>query len=371
MARSNKGSSQNGNAKHKHREPWLAEALELLCAYLLTLGLKLPVKIRMAISPPASGRGNSLPGEIFRDTRSAGGFYELFIKGGIDDELDVLTVLVSLLVAVLIPEGGNHRRQYNALAAKVGLVGSKAAPTPNSALRKQLTEIIEKLGPLAHDKIQGSLRPVNAAKPQTSRSITFKCPTCGYPSTTTRFWSDQSVPRCPIHNVEMDLQKCRRARSMTSAEPGGTAAHESACGTQPQGPESAPERQSEHDRESPPETYSLAALDPPSTETGKIAADHPIPGATASIVAPEHPPGLKDDDLLSGIQVHGPQRFTVSFPVAPPPDVTERVKQHGGKYQSGRKCWEGILRGSVDSLRTTVIESGGILKLFPEVGSMD
>ena len=299
MTRKVEGSNPRRSNSHANREAWLDAALDLLKSVFSEHGHAVPDKIRCAVGFTGQGRHGKLVGEVWPPGRSAGGYYELYVRPDIAEPVEVLAILVSLVIIMLAGDGAGRGQRYAAIASEVGLMGTKTAPCAGVRLMRELIDFAERLGPLPHDALDISVRSVGAAPKQTTRMVRAKC------------------PACPA------IIRMARATALQSGWP--------ICGKDqvPFEPQEGNQKQE--------------TVVPVSTDTAPLASDS------------------KGDQLESTAEaLPVGRKWTAQFASKPPLAVTGGLRKLGGDYKD--KIWSGTAEDT-EVIRALVAEAGGEFRI--------
>lgn len=179
------------------REQWLNAAAELMRPWFEKIEMPLPAKLRISCSWPSVGalaRRNRKVGECWPAAASADKTNEVMISHYYADPVEVLSTLLHELVHAADDCKSRHNGPFRKAAKALGLEGKMTATVPGAELVERLkTEILAKLGPYPHAKLDMTLRPV---KKQSTRMIKVVCPECGYTVRTTQKWLENGLPTC-------------------------------------------------------------------------------------------------------------------------------------------------------------------------------
>lgn len=175
------------------REGWLELAIEKLRPRFAEHGAKLPKNIRVTVGFTSRG-GKKAIGQVWSDTASSGGVYEIFIHPSLEQE-KALGVLVHELVHVGVGLKEGHGKKFKVLALKVGLTGKMRATEETEELIAHFQTLDLPDYPHYMLNIGGES---NAPKKQGTRLIKAECSICGYNFRITQKWIDEAgLPNCP------------------------------------------------------------------------------------------------------------------------------------------------------------------------------
>lgn len=182
------------------REAWLRNAVELLSVELFNpVGIKLPAKLQISVGIPHGPKGKKgsshAIGQCWNPRCSKDAHTEIFIHPEVDAPFDVLAILIH----ECIHAAGiwNHKKEFKAMATKIGLSGKMTATVPDETLAKRIKAWVRGLPPYPHASLDIYSGSSDGSKKQGSRMIKCECSHCGYSVRTTRKWLDVGLPVCP------------------------------------------------------------------------------------------------------------------------------------------------------------------------------
>lgn len=149
------------------REAWFEDAVEALATHFELIGLALP-PVKISCSWPGGGSARKRAGECWTKESSAAGINEIFITPLYSDPIDVLAILMHELIHAADNCVSKHGAWFGKAARALGLEGKLTATHAGPALRMQLGELAEILGPYPHDKMR---LPAKKEKAATSRTL--------------------------------------------------------------------------------------------------------------------------------------------------------------------------------------------------------
>lgn len=162
--------------KRENREDWLQRATLELRDLFDRAEWPLPAKLHLSVGFPskgALGRKKRRIGECWPVSVSADNVHHIFISPLLGDPIEVLAVLVHELLHAAVGTEHAHKGKFITGMKAVGLVGKPTATEAGEALRTQLVDIIETLGPYPH----AALDPKTLeGKKQTTRMFKAVCP---------------------------------------------------------------------------------------------------------------------------------------------------------------------------------------------------
>jgi len=188
-------------APHITREAWLNDVTARLHSLFAKAGATIPVKVRVAVAFPSTGRKGKRIGECWDATASGDGTFEIMLRPDLADPMRVAGVLAHELVHASVGLTVKHGKEFKAVATAIGLEGKMTATTEGDAFKLAVQPILDAVGPLPHAVLRfGGL--TSGPKKQVARMIKCKCVTCGYVARTTRSWIETvGPPHCPDHGV--------------------------------------------------------------------------------------------------------------------------------------------------------------------------
>ena len=108
----------------KFRDEWLINAITKLRPSFDDVNLPLPPKIRASTGLPAGGVSSTARGQTWDAGASRGGYYEIFIRPELADDMVVLTQLVAQLISTVVPPVAiGFSPEYKSAMSLVGLAG--------------------------------------------------------------------------------------------------------------------------------------------------------------------------------------------------------------------------------------------------------
>lgn len=156
------------------REAWLELAIGKLRSHFAQHGAIIPQNVRVTVGFTSRG-GKKAIGQVWSDTASEGGVYEIFIHPSLE-EMRALDVLVHELVHVCVGLEHGHKKPFKDLATKVGLEGKMTATTATPELITALKNLFMPTYPhyvLNTDTLN------SGPKKQKARLMKCTCPECG------------------------------------------------------------------------------------------------------------------------------------------------------------------------------------------------
>ncbi len=160
-------------------------------------------------------------GEVFRQEKSAGGYFELWIMPTISDPYDVLTVLTSLLMITL---AGDAKAPYKLIATKIGMNGDKKKPAAEGKMMRRLNAIAAELGPFPHDVVDVRATAVGLGPKQDTRQLLAACPECGVKIRLTALAINTAgLPVCGKDGVSFELRVADQHSGKNAATDGDAA----------------------------------------------------------------------------------------------------------------------------------------------------
>jgi hypothetical protein len=183
------------------REGWLELAVERLKPRFAEHGVKLPDNIRVTVGFTSRG-GKKAIGQVWSDTASKGGFFEIFIHPSLEQE-KALGVLVHELVHVGAGLKEGHGKGFKTLALKVGLTGKMRATEETEELLEHFRSL--DLPEYPHFMLNSDAIS-SGPKKQGTRLIKAECSICGYNFRITQKWIDEAgLPDCPCCREPMTV----------------------------------------------------------------------------------------------------------------------------------------------------------------------
>lgn len=183
---------------YETREQWLNAAVQALRPTFEQAGKALPSAVRVSLGFALGSR--KAIGQCWQPEASAEHIHNVFVSPVLDDLLapqGVLSTLLHELCHAALPAGTGHKRAFQNLAGRVGLVKPWTTTTASAeCITQTLKPIADALGEFPHARLDpGQLE----RKKQSTRMVKCECEHCGYVARTTRKWIDKSgAPICPV-----------------------------------------------------------------------------------------------------------------------------------------------------------------------------
>lgn len=182
------------------REAWLRNAVELLSVELFNpVAIKLPAKLQVSVGIPHGRKGKKgsshAIGQCWNPHCSKNAHTEIFIHPEIDDAFEVIEILIH----ECIHAAGvwNHKKEFKAMAVKVGLGGKMTATEADETLAKRIKAWVKTLPTYPHAGLDIYGGSGDGPKKQGTRMIKCLCDHCGYAVRTSQKWIDVGLPVCP------------------------------------------------------------------------------------------------------------------------------------------------------------------------------
>lgn len=202
------------------RESWLESAVEILRPRFSTAGMPLPEKIHVSVGFGYGSRKENatILGQCWARVASVDHVNHVFISPELSVESAVLGVLLHELIHAADDCENGHKGAFAETAVKLGLEGKMTETLPSLELEAELITMAAVLGEYPHGALDPTFSVIKVpvgpdGEPvkvhsgpgkQANRSITCKCPECGYAVRTTRVWLEMGSPICPVHMASMD-----------------------------------------------------------------------------------------------------------------------------------------------------------------------
>ncbi|HUW48073.1 MAG TPA: SprT-like domain-containing protein, partial [Patescibacteria group bacterium] len=130
--------------------------------------------------------------------------FEIFISPRLDragGESGVLSVLAHEMIHAVVGMKSKHGKPFKQCMADIGLEGRATSSTANEELQKTFSELVSKLGPYPHRKLE----PVKAEVKQSCRQLKVSCPSCDYIARVARVHlEEKGAPICPVCGVPFE-----------------------------------------------------------------------------------------------------------------------------------------------------------------------
>ena len=205
------------------REQWLNAVAARFAPEFKKLRSPLP-PFRVSLGFTSAGMRSVAIGECWTDTAVADGYHEIYIVPTIDDSSRIADILAHELCHVAAGIAAGHGAKFKRLALGLGLEGKMTATRGGEQFKKLFAPILTELGPIPHGRITGGGVSTGPGGPRTkmpkpgggggilrsgpkkqgTRLLKAECPDCGYTVRVTRKWLSIAIPKCPIHNCDME-----------------------------------------------------------------------------------------------------------------------------------------------------------------------
>lgn len=188
-------------AHHPNRESWLHALTDLLRPRFADLGFPIPSNLRISIGFTSRGRRGKAVAEVWHETASRDGHYEIFIGPGAESPLDVAKSLCHELAHAAAGLDCGHKGDFVVIMRAFGFQApfksSRAKPAP--AFEALFTELFLILGPFPHGTLNADAATSGPRK-QGTRLVKCACAAngCGYTVRTTAKWLEVGAPICPV-----------------------------------------------------------------------------------------------------------------------------------------------------------------------------
>lgn len=177
------------------REEWLMEMVRFFAPEFARIGYPINDKrVGVSIGFPSSRAKTANRrriGEIWSDTCSRDGYYQIFISPVIKDSIEAASTLLHELVHCAVGLDKGHGKVFRACAISTGLSGRMVSTVPGEKLLETLKTIISVLGEIPHGELV-----VNGRPRQSTRMIKVVCRECGYTVRVSRWWLQKGTPTC-------------------------------------------------------------------------------------------------------------------------------------------------------------------------------
>lgn len=188
MATKKKQPPRHLKSKHRHREVWLAEAMEYVREHFADAGYEVPEHVRVGVGWPskqATGVKRRI-GEAWTNECSGDDVHEIIISLWLDDPIKVLGVLVHEVIHVTVGVQHGHKKPFTECMKLVGLCGKPTATEETDELVAKLEKWAKGLGAYPHARLDNDRQ----GKKQSTRLIGLTCPECECKIRVTAKWLD-------------------------------------------------------------------------------------------------------------------------------------------------------------------------------------
>lgn len=180
------------------REEWLNAFIDRARPVFEAANAPLPINVRVAVGFTSRGVRGTRIGEVWSDSASEDGHFEIFVKPTLDGAARICDVLTHELVHAAVGLAAGHGMAFKRVALAVGLQGKMTATTASADWYKWALPIIEELGPLPYGALSTEGYS-SARKKQRTALLKVECPSCGWLARVTSKHIDQhSHLNCPV-----------------------------------------------------------------------------------------------------------------------------------------------------------------------------
>lgn len=175
------------------REEWLNAAVGMLNHLIATDTELTPAsKIQVSVGFPRNDRKGLIEGQCYSKAASKG-WTNIFVAPTLGTARQVLPIMLHELIHAADDNRHWHSGAFRKAWRQLGFQGNVSESDPGPALRGRLLKIAMELPAYPHHPIDPEY---DVVKPQNTRMILLKCPTCGYKIRAARKWIDTGLPVC-------------------------------------------------------------------------------------------------------------------------------------------------------------------------------
>ncbi len=178
------------------REQWLEAGVRELWLNFKQAGFELPA-VKVSCSWPGGGSARKRIGECWKREMSKAKVNEIFVSPLIADPVQALDILAHELCHAVDNCEHGHKPPFVKIARAIGLEGKPTATHAGDKLRKDLEQIVKKIGKYPHATLDLSTR-----KKQSTRNLKCMCTDedCGCVWRMTQSWVDRAGTdlNCPV-----------------------------------------------------------------------------------------------------------------------------------------------------------------------------
>lgn len=179
---------------HKSRENWLLDAVDIFRPWFEEHGATIPELVRVSVGFGKRQRKGTI-GVCYSSKAAEDGVHQLYMSPVLDDPVQVLGVLLHELIHAWDDCKSGHKGEFKRVALALGLTGKMTATVPGDDLTTRLQDVVGKLGPYPHAKLNLS----ELGPKQSTRMLKVWAPDCcGMIVRTTQKWLiEVGYPSCP------------------------------------------------------------------------------------------------------------------------------------------------------------------------------
>jgi hypothetical protein len=165
---------------YETREEWLNAFIEGARVHFEAANAPLPPNVRVSVGFGSNGTKGTRAGEIWADTASDDGHFEIFIRPTMTDVARICDVLTQQLIYAATGLGSRRGSHYRRVAASLGLEGGQGRNdyAPGQDWYAWALPLIDSLGAMPYAALTGGAS--NARKKQAAALRKVECPSCGW-----------------------------------------------------------------------------------------------------------------------------------------------------------------------------------------------
>lgn len=199
----------NRTMTYATREEYLNAFIEGARPHFERVNAPLPSNVRVATGFTSRGSRGARVGEIWSDTSSDDGHFEIFIKPTLVGTARICDVLTHELIHAAVGLDKGHNQHFKRVSASLGLTGKATTPVAGSAWYTWALPIIESLGEMPYGALSGDQSSARAK--QVTSLLKVECPVCGFLARVTRkHIAPHSHLNCPVPDCLGEL-RCEEA----------------------------------------------------------------------------------------------------------------------------------------------------------------
>jgi hypothetical protein len=180
------------------REDWLNAFIDKARATFESVNAPLPINVRVAVGFTSKGVRGTRIGEVWSDSASEDGHFEIFIKPTLEGAAPICATLTHELVHAAVGLAEGHGQAFKRVAMALGLQGKMTEVNASHDWYAWAIPIIEELGPMPYGALS-TAGYSSARRKQKTALLKLECPVCGWLARVTAKHIDAHTHlNCPV-----------------------------------------------------------------------------------------------------------------------------------------------------------------------------
>jgi hypothetical protein len=173
---------------YETREEYLNGFIAKARPHFERVGAPLPTNIRVSVGFTSRGAGRAKKeriAEIWSDTASGDGHFEIFVTPTLPDTARICDAVTHELIHAAVGLAANHGAHFKRVATSLGLTGPAAMTVAGEDWYAWALPIIAELGDMPYSALTAD-GANSARKKQKTSLLKMECPACGFIARVTR-----------------------------------------------------------------------------------------------------------------------------------------------------------------------------------------